>query len=460
MVNVIIVTMTMWQPNIAEEGTPRYVAIADAIESDIKKGALTPGAKLPTHRDLADWLGVTVGTVTRGYAEAARRGLLRGETGRGTFVGSRNIGQPICHHENLGVGVLDMKVTLPFESLTPDLPSTLRELAADSQCQRLLEYYPSTGRRVDREAGVEWLSRYNLQADADNVCVTVGGQNGLAVILSAMFRPGDVLAVEGITYPLIKTLAHRFHIKLVPVGQDGDGMTPESLDEACRQHGVRGVYLMPTCQNPTTARMPEYRRHEIAEIARKHDLAIIEDDAYGLTVGDFGIPFAALVPERTFFLASLSKSVAGGLRVAYVHSPPCHLSAIKAAIADMVWMTPPLMAEIGRRWILDGTADRTLAAKREEAARRTELAKTILAEFDISMQRTSYYAWLQLPEPWTSSDFVRVAEAHDILLTTDDIFVVGRRPLPHAIRLSLSSAPTYDDLERGLKKIRTILNLK
>jgi len=452
--------MTIWQPTIRTESGPRYIAIADAIEIDIKRGRLTEGTKLPTHRDLAEQLGVTVGTVTRGYAEAARRGLLRGETGRGTFVGRSPQRQLICHQEKLKTGVVDMKVTLPFETLAPNLGATLQEIAADPEAHRLLEYYPSMGRQIDRATGVEWMSRYNLAVDAEHICLTVGGQNALAVILSAIFRPGDAIAVEGITYPLIKTLAHRFHIKLIPVEQDASGMIPESLDEACRNQNVSGVYLMPTCQNPTTARMPEYRRQEIAALTERHNLLILEDDAYGLPAGDFGLPFAALVPKRTFFVASLSKSVAGGLRVAYLASPPRHLSAIKAAISDMVWMTPPLMAEIGRRWIMDGTADRALAAKQQEAALRTQLTKEILSGLDISMQKTGYYAWLKLPEPWTSSDFARLAEENDVLVPTDDIFVVGRHPLPHALRLSLSGAPTIDDLKRGLETIRSILEQK
>lgn len=452
--------MTIWQPTIDTEASPRYVAIADAIERDIKRGSLEPGAKLPTHRDLADLLGVTVGTVTRGYAEAARRGLLRGETGRGTFVGSKVHQQLICHQEKLKAGVVDMKVTLPFEMLSPDLGAVLAEMSQDPAASRLLAYYPSVGRAADREAGVEWLGRYNLEADADNVCLTVGGQNALAVVLSAMFRPGDCIAVEEITYPLIKTLAHRFHLRLIPVEQDEFGMVPESLEEVCRNNAIRGVYLMPTCQNPTLARMPEYRRHEVADIAQRHDIYILEDDAYGLPAGDFGVPFAALAPGRTFFVASLSKSVAGGLRVAYLLSPSRHIAPIRGAISDLVWMTPPLMADIARRWIMDGTADRTLAIKRSEAARRVDLTGKLLSGLDISMQKTGYYAWLKLPEPWTASDFARVGEANDILVSTDDIFVVGRRPLPHAVRLGLSGAPTIGDLERGLNTIRDILNLK
>src|SRR5512144_793969 len=80
--------MTMWSPRLEGRSGPRYLAIVDALNEDVSSGTLLEGARLPTHRDLAEQLGVTVGTVSRAYAEAARRGLLSGEVGRGTFVRS------------------------------------------------------------------------------------------------------------------------------------------------------------------------------------------------------------------------------------------------------------------------------------------------------------------------------------------------------------------------------------
>ena len=78
--------MTGWLPDLAGRPGPRYRAIAEAMAESIAGGALTPGTRLPTHRDLAWRLGVTVGTVTRAYREAIARGLIDGEICRGTFV--------------------------------------------------------------------------------------------------------------------------------------------------------------------------------------------------------------------------------------------------------------------------------------------------------------------------------------------------------------------------------------
>src|SRR5207245_9794263 len=81
--------MTSWAPEIRQRRGPRYLAIAEALAEDAGAGRLRPGARLPTHRELAHRLGLTVGTVTRAYAEAARRNLISGEVGRGTFVRGR-----------------------------------------------------------------------------------------------------------------------------------------------------------------------------------------------------------------------------------------------------------------------------------------------------------------------------------------------------------------------------------
>ncbi|MFZ2870443.1 GntR family transcriptional regulator, partial [Zavarzinia sp.] len=79
-----------WNPNLAGHDGPLYLAIADSLASAIADGTLPPGTRLPTHRDLAVRLGVTIGTITRAYAEAARRGLTDGTVGRGTFVRGRD----------------------------------------------------------------------------------------------------------------------------------------------------------------------------------------------------------------------------------------------------------------------------------------------------------------------------------------------------------------------------------
>src|SRR5690348_232297 len=126
--------MTSWQPDIGLRPGPRYRAIAEALAEDVRSGTLPAGTRLPTHRDLAWRLHVTVGTVSRAYAEAERRGLISGEVGRGTFVRAVAPAAPTLrfHADPAERNLVDFRVNRP--RATSEAPLTARalaELAAD-----------------------------------------------------------------------------------------------------------------------------------------------------------------------------------------------------------------------------------------------------------------------------------------------------------------------------------------
>lgn len=450
--------MTIWIPDLSQISGPRYRAIADALEADIASGKVTAGFQLPTHRALADEIGVTVGTITRAYAEAAQRGLIRGETGRGSFVNGKSAPVPSFQNpEDIPESAVNMGLTLPLHALDPELKPALAKLMASSDLQALLRYFPSRGRRIDRETGSQWLRRYGLNTNPENITLTVGGQNALAVILSAALKPGDAIAVEQYTYPLFKTLARRLSLKLVPVKMDKQGMLPSALKQACAKQKIKAVYCMPNCQNPSAASMSQKRRIQISDIALENRLTIIEDEAYGLFTEDTHTPLAQLVPEQTFFIGSLSKIVAAGLRVAYISSPPKLVKRVEQTIADLTYMPSPLTAEIARIWLEDGTADTTVDRKMAEAKRRNLLATKKLKRFKTTQQPYGYFLWLELPDPWNATDFVREAEHRDIKVTDGHQFLVGPRSQADKVRISLSAPESIGDLERGLDEIVSIL---
>lgn len=92
---------------------------------------------------------------------------------------------------------------------------------------------------------------------------------------------------------------------------DQSGMLPDALEAACRVGAVKGLYLMPTCQNPTLAQIPEYRRRKLVEICRRYDIMIIEDDVYALSLEHGLPPLAGMAPERCCFIASTSEALSG-----------------------------------------------------------------------------------------------------------------------------------------------------
>jgi DNA-binding transcriptional MocR family regulator len=446
--------MTIWMPRLEGRAGPRFRAIVDALAGDVASGALPPGHRLPTHRDLADRLGVTVGTVTRAYAEAARRGLVTGEVGRGTFVRRARVG------DEEGP-VVDLAQNHPPEPAVPPqrtaLVQSLSTLTSQPDLDRLLDYPVAGGSLADRAAGAAWVSRVGVAASPDRVVVCSGSQHGLMVVLATLLRPGDLLLTESLTYAGLKSVAGLLHLRLSGLPIDDEGLRPDAFEAACRQRRPGALYLIPTLHNPTTAIMPAGRRREIAAIAQRHGIPIVEDDVHGLLPERRPEPLAALVPDAVYYLTSTSKTLAPGLRVAYLLAPERMVPRIVESLRATTWAVAPLTATVATSWIGDGTADVILAARRREARERQLLAREILEGADFDSKPEAYYIWLRLPEPWRRDEFAAVLRARGAEVTSAAAFAVGRDPAPHAVRLCLGATRSRNRLARGLSLVAETL---
>ena len=354
--------MTIWKPDLDGKSGPKYQLIADAIAESIVDGSLMERDRLPTQRDLAYQLDISLNTVSRAYAEAIRRGLLYGEVGRGTYV--RTTGPLPVSALQAGMnrsndGPIDFSLNLPFAGGSAvALAQTLDSLKGSATLGSYLDYQTDSDQKRHAEAGAKWIGQTGLDASSDDVILTNGAQHGIIVALLSVMRPGDVLLTESMTYAPIMPLAQLLGLKLFPVAMDEEGLLPDALDAACKKTAGKTLYCLPTLHSPTTITIKADRRQNIAKIARKHDLIIIEDDVFGFLPKDRPPPLACYAPERTLFITSVSKSLAPGLRVGYLHSPSRFHRSLRAAISLSCWMPPPLMAEVASVWIDEGTASR------------------------------------------------------------------------------------------------------
>jgi DNA-binding transcriptional MocR family regulator len=451
--------MTSWQPTLPGRRGPRYRVIADALAEDIGRGALPAGARLPTHRELAWQLRVTVGTVTRAYAEAERRGLVAGEVGRGTFVRATAGPPPLRFHAKPDrPDFIDLSIHRPRGSGEVELlGQSLQRLARDPDLAALAEYHPHAGRPEDRAAGARWIEcTSRLAATPEAVLVTASGQHAIAAILAAIAEPGDTIAVESLTYPGMRAAANLLHLKTAPIALDEQGLLPDALAAACRGGRVRLAYVMPTLHNPTTATMPVERRRALVEVAQRYDVILIEDDVYGFLLEKPLTPLAALAPEHAFYLTSTSKSLIPGLRIGYVHCPARLAERVTNALRATTYTAPPLMARIASQWIEDGTADRLAAEKRREGARRQALARRLFAGHDYRSEPGATHLWLTLPAPWRAEDFVAVAERRGVGITPAAAFAVGRQA-PNAARVCFGTPATIEQFEQGALRLLDLL---
>jgi DNA-binding transcriptional MocR family regulator len=458
-VNHYIVTMTNWLPDLSRFEGPRYAAIADALAADVRAGCLAPGTRLPTHRDLAWRLGVTVGTVSRAYAEAERRGLIGGEVGRGTFVKSPQPGASTRRPPE-GPRLIELGVNYsPIESEPDALARALEGIARSPAIEDLLRYQPHGGRAADRAAVADWLRRSALDADPERVVITDGAQHAIAVSVAGLLCPGDALACDYLTYPGFKALASLLDVKLVPLPLDDKGVVPEAFEAACREQRVRGLYTIPNLQNPTGIVFPASRREAIARIAARHDITVIEDDVYGFLLDDLPLPIAHYAPDQTVYIGSASKSLAPGLRVGWAYAAPDKVERIAAAMRATTYMATPLMAEVLTRWVANGDADSLVAEKRVAALRRREAANRLLGRWRWDAHPRAFHLWLSLPEGWHAEDFAATSRRRGAAVTPGAAFFVGRGPAPDAVRVCLGASASDSELEEGLQILGSLLSV-
>ncbi|WP_366655819.1 PLP-dependent aminotransferase family protein [Fodinicurvata sp. EGI_FJ10296] len=448
-----------WLPAIADRPGPKYLRIADALAEDIYSGRLAAGDRLPTHRELAWRLSVTVGTVSRAYSEAERRGLIVGEVGRGSFVrpGARS-SQTLDMPGIAAPRLIELGVNRPPAHLgKAEMSAALVRLAGDPRLSDLMNYQAHTGAWDHREAGAAWVARRGVSHPASNVLLTSGAEHAIASALMGLTDPGDTILVEGLTWSGVRALASLHRLSLKPVAMDAEGLIPEAFEAACRVSGARLLYCMPTIHNPTTAYMPAERREAIAGIARKYGVTIIEDDVYGFLPDDPTPALSAYAPERCIYITAASKCVAPGMRVGFAALPSDRIGRFSAASRALNWMAPPAMAEIVSGWIRDGTADELASRIRADVKRRQAIATRLLDGLSYQTHPAAFHVWLELPEPWRGGDVVRMARNRGLSMTATEMFVPGRGEPPHALRVTVSATRDDAELEAGLSVLRDII---
>lgn len=435
----------------------RYKTLVDSIATRIREGRLAPGTRLPTHRELAAKEGLALVTASRVYAELEAMGLVSGETGRGTFVREALLPRNLDATQHLAAaGMMDLNFNYPsLPGQTDLLRSALRQLAAAGDLEALLRYQPPGGRMHERAIVARHLARHGLHASAEQVAIVSGAQHGLAVTATALLQPGDVVAVDALTYPGFKAVAEANRLELTAVPSAGQGPDLDALAAVCKQRHVRAVYVMSTLHNPLGWVMDATRRKQLVRIARRHDLLIIEDAAYAFLATNPPDPIATLAPDRTVYVSCLSKSVATGLRVGFVAAPAPWLEKIARAIRATTWNTPALMTSMACSWLEDGTVQRLEAQKRRDAATRQAIAGDVLDGLRTIRHPASYFVWVPLPDEVRADKIVKALSDERISASTAEPFATTPQ-VPHALRLALGSVE-LDTLRRALGTVKRVI---
>ena len=454
--------MAIWLPDLDGRDGPKYLQIVEAMAHDIASGRLAADTQLPPHRELAYQLGLSANTTSRAYAEAVRRGLLRGEVGRGSFVRSTSApsasGAAGSLHRD-SEGPVDLSQNLPLAGFAePHIRRAMSAILDSGDLPSLLDYQKDSDLNSHLEAGLTWLEQCGVKAEADEIVITMGGQHGLLCTLMALLQPGDLLLTESLTYMPVHAMAERLGLQTATVSMDREGVVPEAFEELCRHARPSAFYLTPTLQAPTTRTLSAGRRSTVAGIADRHAVTLIEDDVFAPLKPDRPAPLSCLVPDRTVYVTSLSKAVAPGLRVGFLRAPSALVPALRQAINLSVWMTPPVTLEIASRLIDDGTVATISRQQRDTAHRRQKLARSILGDADFDADGHGMHIWLHLPDGWRADTFGAHCARNGVLIAEAHRFAPEIASAPEAVRLCLSHEVDEKRLEAGLRTIAGILD--
>ncbi|SMX28460.1 putative HTH-type transcriptional regulator YjiR [Pelagimonas phthalicica] len=453
----------------AQTDGPKYKAVAQSIRQAVDVKVLAEHEKLPPVRDLAWRLQITPGTVARAYSILTEEGVLYAEVGRGTFVSGEktHVSQRDLNRDRQWerhIAPLETDSVSLFSPVLPDLGQvaliheSYARMATDPNVD-LISYPGLQAETRAHRAALRWLSDTDLgPVQEQDMVLSFGSQNGLSLILQTVLKgPKPVILVEELSYPGFRRAARLLRAEIVAVPMDDHGIVPEELDRLARKYDAQVLCTCPDAHNPTGLTTPLFRRREIADVARRNGLHIIEDESYRLPEANCPT-YRALLPDLGWFITSISKSLTPALRVGFVIAPRPFRQAIRqTTVHGHFGMAQPLVYATEDLLSRQETFD-VMDAIRAEMRRYVHAAVNALGGFDITWQDDVPYIWLRLPEGWRASAFAQAAEAQGVQVRTAEDFVPRTGFAPHAVRMAINAGVSLRSFESAMARLRALLD--
>jgi DNA-binding transcriptional MocR family regulator len=342
------------------------------------------------------------------------------------------------------------------EALSGDLIAACTRDALAGDAVRILSYGTGQGYPPLRE-----LLAAEHGATADQVLVTNGSLQGFVFLLETLLSPGDLVAVESPTYDRALLQLRLHDMDVLPIPVDDDGMVVEALTEACAAGRVpKLIYTIPNFQNPSGATLTAGRRRALVEVCDRYDILILEDDPYGkLRFEGDAIPgiWETAEPGRVIFTSSFSKTVAPGLRVGYLVSPPA-IAATLAAAASRTYISPALLSEAAVAQLisaggLEGNIEKVTGLMRERRDAMMRGMRHMPEGSRCVPPLGGFFCWVTLPEGMSADALFDDAAAAGIAYVkgSDCVLEGGERTL----RLAYSGVSPAE-IEEGMERLGAV----
>jgi DNA-binding transcriptional MocR family regulator len=445
-------------------GAALYQQIAAQIKDEISKRRLPAGARLPTIRQLAHELGVTRVTVQNAYDELRADGWVESTIGRGTFVSERV--QPASdlrsYEQQLTpdvmisdmlqvtemVGFRSLASASPDAQLFPaeDFWSALTDLQPEAAA--MAAYNASQGVPALRLELAKLLRERGLDLSADEILVTSGVTQGLALIAQATCRPGDIVLVEQPTYVGFLHTLKTQNIHPLGVPLDAEGPHIEALERMAAQHRPRFLYTIPTFQNPTGLCMSAARRQAILALAERYGFLVVEDDLYARIAYDTPAPLPMLAADcnsQVIYLSSFSKSLMPGLRLGYLVAPAAIQQKLLSLRRANDLCSPTLLQHTLARFLANGGLKKHLRRVLPIYRERRDAYLAAMQHYmppAVSWTRPTggFCSWVTLPRQNALRNIYQLAVQQGWIFAPGDVFLA--EPSTHLhLRICFGNQP-------------------
>ncbi|WP_439144098.1 PLP-dependent aminotransferase family protein [Planktotalea sp.] len=463
---------TIWLPNIEDFEGPKYKALAEAIRAAISDGTLKVQQKLLPVRDLAWDLKITPGTVARAYTLLTDEGVLEAAVGRGTFVAAPKLKSESVQQTSF---VTDVPTIAPSVERRPDVVRLTSPQLPDVGQAKLIQqimgqvaanprsgvmHYPNrTTFKPAREAVQQWLNGTPLGAlDEEDIVLSHGGQNGVSLALQSILTgPAPVILVEELSYPGFRRAAALLRAQVIAIPMDSEGMIPEAVAAIAKTHDVQAICTSPEVHNPTGLFTPVSRREEIVEVARAHDIQIIEDDCYRM--GASRAPsYRMLAPERGWYVSSISKTLTPALRIGFVVAPKPSVPALRRSAEHGFFGLATPLADLAERLLSNADAVECAAKVNAVFSQYVQTCVNHLGAYDVTWHENVPFIWLRLPEGWRASAFCQAAEVVKVQIRPAEEFAGRDARAQHAVRIAINAQIDRDHFEAAIMRLRELLD--
>jgi len=329
-----------------------------------------------------------------------------------------------------------------------------------------LQYGITEGFLPLREWVADRLRARGIAATAEGVVIVSGSQQGIDLVARVLLDPGATVLVENPSYIAALQAFSAYEVEVVALPGDSSGLQTELLEDAVREHRPALIYVVPEFQNPRGTTLAAHRRQELASVALRHDIPVLEDDPYGALRfrGTPSTPIAALADGLTFHLGTFSKTLAPGLRLGWVHGPKALMRSITVAkqACDLhtATLTQHAVVELMKTFDYQAHLERIRAEYRRRCeAMLRALERTMPAGTRWSNPDGGLFVWLELPAGLRDDEVCREAIEHAVAAVPGSGFFVG--PPQHGfLRLNFSNQ-SVGNVELGMARLgRTLFDLQ